>query len=118
MFSTHSSKWYSWIEKFYVKRPPLELERSFSMYLTVHRGNEPESLADQCIRYLLSNVERFTYKDVKFPREISEKFLSMYERSGKLERMERFFKVEISSQLVVMNILGIREVICTYLELY
>lgn len=54
------------------------------MYLTVHRGNEPESLADQCIRYLLSNVERFTYKDVKFPREISEKFLSMYERSGKI----------------------------------
>lgn len=63
------------------------------MYLTVHRGNEPESLVDQCIRYLLHSVDRFTFKfhdvnkfrceDVKFPREISEKFLSMYEKSGK-----------------------------------
>ncbi|KAI5735659.1 hypothetical protein M8J77_021082 [Diaphorina citri] len=62
------------------------------MYLTVHRGNEPESLVDQCIRYLLHSVDRFTFKfhdvnkfrceDVKFPREISEKFLSMYEKSG------------------------------------
>lgn len=64
------------------------------MYLTVHRGSEPEPLVDQCIRYLLHNVDRFTYKaqdvnkfrheDVKFPREISEKFLSMYEKSGKI----------------------------------
>uniref|UniRef100_A0A8D8V687 Protein zer-1 homolog n=1 Tax=Cacopsylla melanoneura TaxID=428564 RepID=A0A8D8V687_9HEMI len=88
------------------------------MYLTVHRGNEPESLVDQCIRFLLHNVDRFSYQchhdvnkfrneDVKFPREISEKFLAMYEKSGGIVR-DTFVDTFLTKDVTYMKCVKLR----------